>query len=311
MITMDNTAGMLNLINARLAKQGLLVETEPEAEGLYTNTVIPVAPVEPVAPIAEVAVVAVEPIYTNTVINDEGMYGVVDTDTGEITPKPVQLGIAEKAMALRETYPDITNTVIEEAVCEVLDSIYTNTVINESEEGVAAPSKRGPKAKVMINNFHEYFFELEYDDATGFVLQSKVEDVLIVACRNTHPNTVIPVSILVRCLKMPAITTNTVLNCINKTRREEQHIGERYARTISAACRKAIEGMQRLRDSGELDTNTVFNFNDDAQGYESWVMAGRPAYTSSLTNHHVFTEEERSAIRIKYGVKGVRAEAVA
>jgi hypothetical protein len=297
MITMDNTAGMLNLLNARLAKQGLLPETKAEPEVVYNNAVIPCAPVP-----------VVEPIYTNTVIAEDvsGAYGVVDAETGEVTPKPVQLGIAEKAMALRESYPDITNTVIEAAISQVLETIYTNTVINESEEGAATPAKRGPKAKVMINNFHEYFFQLEYEDDTGFVLESKVEDVLIVACRNTHPNTVIPIGVLVRCLKMPAITTNTVLNCMNKTRKPEQHIGERYARTISAACRKALEGMQRLKDSGQLNTNTVFNFDEDAQGYASWVMAGRPAYTSALTNHHVFTEEERQAIRAQYGVTGKR-----
>lgn len=264
-------------------------------------------------------------LYTKSVISpthalakrtDRDSYDVVDMETGEVvTVKFSQFSrksIGELAMAPRHGFDEWdvpTEAEVARAVQEVCNTyLYTKSVIPSETPAEDAPARRGPKPKVAPNPFCDYFTDVEYEDMNApgssgdAILPSVIEDIMTIASRTTDSNTIVPVKQILRCMRLPVISTSAVLNCLNSTREPSQWIGEHYARTVAKTLRNVISRMQALADADTLPNRPeAFDAEADAAGYAEYVAAGKPPFTE-LSGGHIYTEAERNSIRAQYGI---------
>jgi len=204
----------------------------------------------------------------------------VDTATGEI---------------LDYRLPFCTNDDVSAIAKGVVDELLLNGVYTTSEINVET---RGRKPKQIDNPFMGYFTGLHWNEDSGkYAMPYLLNDIIYGAC-NTHTvNTRIPVNQLITVMShLSLLSTHSIKKMLSKRRviKEEGALGERYCRSILAACESLIKSMTYYIEKGQLDLsdNTAFIFHTDAKAYYKYRYS--PTCNAAL---RPFTKGEKEHIR--------------
>ncbi|EFE95650.1 hypothetical protein [Serratia odorifera] len=204
----------------------------------------------------------------------------VDTATGEVLDYQLPPCINDDVSA-------IAKGVVDELF---LNGVYTNAEINKET--------RGRKPKAIDNPFMSYFAGLHWNEGFGkYDMPYLLDDVIYGACNSHTNNTRIPVNQLIIVMAhLSLLSTQSIQEMLSKRRviKEEGVLGERYCRSILAACESLIKSMGYYLEIGRLNLsgNTTFIFEIDAKAYHKY----RYSPTCSIASRP-FTEGEKEYIR--------------
>ena len=143
-----------------------------------------------------------------------------------------------------------------------------------------------------------YFSGLHWnDDAGKYDMAPLVDDIVYGACNNHTGNTRVPVNQLITVMShLSLLSTRSIQDMLSKRRviNNGDVIGERYCRTILAACENLIESLGYYINKGqlELDGDASFIFDVDAKSYHKYRYSPSCSVISCP-----FTQGERESIR--------------
>ncbi|WP_273874342.1 hypothetical protein [Serratia marcescens] len=204
----------------------------------------------------------------------------VDTTTGEILDYKLSL-------CTNEGVSTIAKSVVDELF---LNGVHTTSEINRET--------RGRKPKQIDNPLMGYFSGLHWNEDIGrYDMPYLLDDIIYGACNNHAVNTRIPVNQLITVMAhLSLLSTQSIQEMLSKRRviKDQGVLGERYCRSILAACESLIKSMHYYMEQGKLDLsgNATFSFDIDAKNYNKYRHS--PTYSIGL---RPFTRGEREHIR--------------
>ncbi|KAJ9432440.1 hypothetical protein PMI39_008905 [Pantoea sp. YR343] len=224
----------------------------------------------------------------------DGVMNAVDLETGEI--------VNHSFPVLPEAYnvaPAVESVLFGDADYKPL---LSTTVIKTET--------RGRKAKVNTNPYASVFANMAYDEDTGRCsLGVKMDDLLRSVAHTAHYSSHIPVKQLAFVMKSEELSTESIMEQINKRRfiQGEKGISERYARVLRKAAEILIRRLGEPESAGAIQLNSGMAFCFEADSVAHKISDGLP---NAVMCPVEFTEGDKEVLRgLALAHKDVEAQA--